>query len=749
MGKKLIEGGKFAGLLAFAIIFSNFPGRFAVGNHETQYGRNAFEYVIAGLSEDIHEIFPVFGILFLIVWVLAQLFVGPARRGLLLQLFYSACFLFILFFSVIVSEFKIQRGGYPSPFDFFAGGNDYSFALSTLPMFYLDRYFWSMISCAIIFSVFVIRYAREDASETDVLGFSKLSGFILASILIIVAAFQIFVHSPKMFSTIHSRNELSWAGDFLVMPRLGAGKSINFILGEISFSIDEKERGGRLLGFNAERVREMVEQEKHPDCGSHPISHPLLDVKKDKTALKGSGQNPLETALTNISEELFEKNNGPIRIWHFLLESFRADDVNAINPLALREVAPFINLIYEVGNDEKSNAIVSYNMFQAGARTSQGLSAAMCGMGGMPFNLSLSRDFGNLPLRCLPDVLADASFLTRTFYGSSLSFDKMSRFFGYHGFETYEENQFPEDSPRGGWGISDMAVLEKVRQVSFKKNMENTFQYNLVITLSNHGPYSPPSDLPENVRLRVLNAIERGGLSIGSDDIMRLVTVAYTDYALEKFVRDIPKNDDGGLDIVIASGDHTSGDRFIWSEGKVLGKRYFSAAGSRIPFFVMFPNGFKGVEDHLEKLYDSIAKVNSMLKTAPISQNDIPKILMTILSSSKRFKEIDEQWRWSSVGGQALSSDFMVPGRPEVSVWGINTFSRLFFVDRNGVFLDYEEEVDPTYIDELGQVKTNMGKDDIFKRNPAIAPISAFLSSFIKGHGKACWETKNIRSAKN
>lgn len=63
-----------------------------------------------------------------------------------------------------------------------------------------------------------------------------------------------------------------------------------------------------------------------------------------------------------------------------------------------------------------------------------------------PFQLAVSRDLHDLPLRCVPDVLRDAGFATELRYGSNGSFEHLGDFAARHGFHvTDDANMLPED----------------------------------------------------------------------------------------------------------------------------------------------------------------------------------------------------------------------------------------------------------------------------------------------------------------
>ena len=78
---------------------------------------------------------------------------------------------------------------------------------------------------------------------------------------------------------------------------------------------------------------------------------------------------------------MFAGDERDVIVWQLTLESFRADDIHAVNPRAAREIAPFVNGLYENGD-----VLASRATYQAGVRTAHGLGALACGLGTMPYH---------------------------------------------------------------------------------------------------------------------------------------------------------------------------------------------------------------------------------------------------------------------------------------------------------------------------------------------------------------------------
>lgn len=106
---------------------------------------------------------------------------------------------------------------------------------------------------------------------------------------------------------------------------------------------------------------------------------------------------------------------------------------------------------------------------------------------------------------------------------------------------------------------------------------------------------------------------------------------------------------------------------------------------SRIPFFIhIFPESLRDHPDR-EKVLKAVRRLNSLLKTAIVSQNDIPRMIIALLSHSKEFRSLPKNQRWHTLGGQRLSPFSTPPGsNSEGIVWGVDGKSDAFVINAEG-----------------------------------------------------------------
>jgi hypothetical protein len=237
-------------------------------------------------------------------------------------------------------------------------------------------------------------------------------------------------------------------------------------------------------------------------------------------------------------------------------------------------------------------------------------------------------------------------------------------------------------------------------------------QFALVMSLSNHSPFTTPQDLPQAVRDRVAAALETTVNRADADDRMRLMTHSYTDAALEHLFERLDALHLSERSIVMLMADHSTGHQDIW--GAKNPER--DVAKSQIPFAIVIPPAF--IERARDKtgLVAALALAERLLEAAPLSQNDVPTLMLALLKSHPGVKALPEAARWHTLGGQVTSPYFQPGGDRSSYILGINGVSELYALDRNGVRVgSYEESV---------FLKT---RNDRYHVTPRLIPVTSTL----------------------
>lgn len=722
-----------------AVLLANLPGRTALAHHEAQFGLDPAACAIVGLAVDTVDFFGAFVLLNVVVAAVVRLsFVRrrpPFSRALRWTLVpvTTSLVLSVMLGSVWASEHRIERGLYPTMLEFVHSA-DTGFALAGAQVFALSRFSYVTVASLSLFvglSWWVLRRSRG----LPEVGGAKLFGAVVAGALLVsLACFGCHRASPLVVTSIPNWRVVE--SPLHVFLSFGVERE-NVRLGAISLfqrmSLPPSDlgEGTALLGFPSGSAERFSEAGEPTSCHPHPAAEPLAPPPPSFPPHGQAYHHELHRSLDALSRALFEGREGPVRVWLLALESLRADDIHALHARAHPKVAPFTSSLYERARRGEPGVIVAEHMMQAGGRTSQGLAAMTCGMGTMPYGLSAARDLGLLPLRCLPDVLADASFRTAFYYGSNPGFDNMLAFLKYHGFERVKaEKDYVEQIPHEGWSVPDAIVFAQAFEESEREPASQS-QLNFAMSLTNHFPFKRPEDFPAAVGERVAEAVE--GRGVRPDDVSRLETLSYTDWAFEQLVARIENEAVAKNTVIVAAADHSTTDYFLWREDE-SGSGGRDRALTQIPFVVVLPDALlDGAADPV-RARELAREVNERLASTPISQNDIPRFVLSLLLHSEPVASLPPSWRWHTLGGQRLSPGFRVPNHPEAVAVGLDGAFRVCVASSDGAFKRTDESS-----------KLTLDLEEAVRDGQTLRPAAAVFASLLQGYAKRCWDAEAIR----
>jgi hypothetical protein len=312
----------------------------------------------------------------------------------------------------------------------------------------------------------------------------------------------------------------------------------------------------------------------------------------------------------------------------------------------------------------------------------------------MPFTFSAARDFGYLALRCLPDVLKDAGFTTRVYFGASLKFDEKRTFYRQHGIETREREDVPPGLTRGSWGITDRALAQWVSDdISRDQSATPRPMHILVTTVTNHPPFDAPSDTPDELKERLRELSLRRG--IDPDDAKRLVTTAYTDFAVQELSERVRALGLADRSLFVLAGDHSVGTPPLWAPTASRKSNNFRRAAFHIPFLIVLPKELVARVRAPHELADAVTRMNAILNDNDLSQNDEPRMILRLLAGSGFLNALPEAWRWHTLGGQRYASKAEFTPVPEARVWGTDALARLTLINPTGEIMPLNDRSGP------------------------------------------------------
>lgn len=713
------------------VLLAHVPGRRAFAANEAAHGRPGFlQLFTAGVLADLIYAGPPLLLVF-VTWLAAEQWLvrrkaGEKSRRVVSRMGLALVGLLLAsvwMFAIGAIEARLRRGLYPTYSELEQSLSSSAFAVGMLPTLLMGRY-WkaSAVTLALTVGVLLYFWRRTRAAVVDTPG---IIGFVLGALVPYLVACEL-VNLDRVFFPLtggegetRSPISIALAGKLPWTKRTDVAIGFRERFAARIYSREETRSGLSQLGYPAANVDALIALEHEKACRApHPLRRPL-----DRTLLttgRSDGDELLDDAEA-LSRALFEGRQEPITVWQIVLESFRADDVNALNDKAPPELTPVMNRLYR----ERDKTIPFARAFQGGLRTAQALTSVLCGVGTFPFVISVGRDLGHFPLRCLPDVLADGGFEGHVYYSSDLSFDNMLELFRYHGMKSTQAADMPRGLPTGTWNaVSDRALYDQALRGASPDRSE----FQLVLTLSGHSPFKRPTDMPPEASAAADSACKKMiGAAVDGDDCDRAAVVAYADYALGELLDNLEKSPVAKRSIVVISGDHSTNETFVW------GTDAETRARAQVPYVVYLPKALRESAPQAEQIGPLLDRLGDRARLV-WSLTDSPTLVTSLVSATPQMRRIPAEWRYHTLGGQATSHDFAIDGMPEARAWGTDADALVFTVTAEGV------------VSDSGKKNESFSEPSQFESmNPLLRGPAAFLSTFTKGFVAHCEPSTKLR----
>jgi hypothetical protein len=708
-----VRRGVLSGLSAVGVLLiAAFPSRLSLAVRGWGTVTSRIEKALAGTLIDLASVVWLMTPLMAVAAVVVPLALARTRTALWQRMGVVAVgvpFGFVVWvLTVTAQEVKSERGAFPTTFDLLEGGTNASFVEGSVGFLRYERIWEPAVAGLLLLGALVVLVKRRKKIEPlpwRSWGLGLLAGLATGTVAVVLLSSGL-ASAANRYTPAALGDPLTGIVEsaFDLLQNRGPSTPRDLVL-SAELPAGSEEEGARRLGWPAKTASHQLPRSRPLDWSLEP---PTPDPR---------GRALLD-ALGRVSSALFLPDDPRVAVFFLSLEGFRADDVQALNPVAADEIAPFTSSLYR----GRTGALTSRAMFQAGVRTAHCLGAMACGIGTLPYNLSFIRDLQPFPVRCASDVLHDAGFAHSFYYGSDATFDEMHHFFGAHGFsKIVSQVELPASLPKGTWdGVTDFAVFDTaVADVSTA--IANGPQFSFLMSLSNHSPFTPPQDLPIEVSERVARALERTVNRADADDRLRLVTVSYTDAAVERLFGELERTGLAERSIVVLMADHSTGHAYVW--GKEDPET--DEAKTQIPFAVVVPAPFLARARDRAALELALTEAQRLIDEAPLSQNDVPALMLALLSSHPSVKALEPSKRWHTLGGQVTSPYFAPGGAPSSYILGINGVSELYALDRSGKRVGgYEDSV---------FLKT---RADRYRVTPRLIPVTASLIETMKAAPK-------------
>lgn len=736
--RRLWPGFRLGWIPIALALLAHVPGRRVYAANETQHGRPGWQFLCAGLLGDLLYVGPVL----LLAFVIPLLAGAIARRrwprtraaSLATSTATGASALLALvivvlgwMFSVGAIESKLERGLYPTYLETRVALASSTFVIGQLPTLLLDRYWKTSLLVLVTAGLVLLAYRR--AAERSLRSLTDVAGFTIGALTLFLVSAALLqrgrIFFPRTGGYFETRSPLETIalGKLPFRDHAALTDGMRQLFATREYSLEEKRAGLRELGYPQACAARLEAFEHGEPCSTpHPLARPL-----DRLPASRASAAALLAELEGLSAELFEDRTPPVIVWQIAMESFRADDIHALQPLAPPELTPVMSRLYE----DREHAVAFRRAFQGGFRTAQSLSALFCGVGSLPFNVAVARDLGHVPLRCLPDVLSDGGFESRAFYASDLAYDSMLEFFRYHGVEATQAADLPQGLPHGSWrGVSDRALYEQVLLHAEARNaVEVRAQYNFVLTLSGHSPFLQPTDMPPEVAARVAQACSKSPWA-RADDCSRLGVIAYADHALGEFLARLAASPLASRSVVVLSADHATSEIGLWPGASEEKGR------AHVPYVMYVTPARVAASPDPAAVTARLVALHDLAATEVISLSDSPSLVTALVSATNGMLAIPAAWRFHTYGGQATSPDFEFAARPAARIWGTDSAAFVFSADAEG-----------TVVAQENKNRSFSNVSELEAMNPSLRGPAALLSSFVKGYLLRCEGRVRLRSS--
>lgn len=276
-----------------------------------------------------------------------------------------------------------------------------------------------------------------------------------------------------------------------------------------------------------------------------------------------------------LSIERQIKNDSPEHKWNVVLISVESLSGDYLKRFGNKEnITPYLDSLIPHG-------LWFEQFYASGTRTVRGLEALSLAIPPTP-GQSIVRRPDNDDMFTMGSVLKGKGYDCHYIYGGNSFFDNMGKFFSNSSYTVLDQRDIPDSLVHHttAWGVDDIAAFDFTLQQCDKSFAAGKLFFNHIMTVSNHRPYTYPDgliDIPPSTQ------------SIAG-------AVKYTDYAINKFIKDAKQKPWFNSTLFVIVADHCS---------KSAGKTDLPVNRYHIPCLIYAPQLIKPmVEERLVSQID-------------------------------------------------------------------------------------------------------------------------------------------------
>ena len=285
-----------------------------------------------------------------------------------------------------------------------------------------------------------------------------------------------------------------------------------------------------------------------------------------------------------LSIERRIKNDSPEHKWNVVLisvESYSGDYLKRFGNT--ENITPYLDSLIPHG--------LWFDQFYAtGTRTVRGLEALSMAIPPTP-GQSIVRRPDNDDMFTMGSILKTKGYEVNYIYGGNSFFDNMGDYFSGSGYKVLDKRDIPDSLVHltTAWGVDDEASFNYTIQQCDRAFKSGKLFFNHIMTVSNHRPYIYPE----------------GRIDISPEYQSIEGAVKYTDYAINKFLKDAQTKPWFGNTLFVIVSDHCA---------KSAGKTDLPVNRYHIPAIIYAPELVKpAIENRLVSQIDLVPTVLGLM----------------------------------------------------------------------------------------------------------------------------------------
>ena len=304
----------------------------------------------------------------------------------------------------------------------------------------------------------------------------------------------------------------------------------------------------------------------------YKVNDDKQNIKLLRSLLNQKGSTFINDSM-NIERKII--SDSPEHKWNVVLISVESFSGDFLKHFGNKEnITPFLDSLIP-------HSLFFENFYASGTRTVRGLEALSLAIPPTP-GQSIVRRPHNEDMFTMGAVLKDKGYDVKYIYGGNSFFDNMGYFFGNSGYQVIDKRDIPEKRihHETAWGVADEDAFDISLDECDKSYAKGKSFFNHIMTVSNHRPYTYPD----------------GKIDIPSSSQSRSGAVKYTDYAINKFLKDASKKPWFNNSIFVIVADHCASS---------AGKTDLPINRYHIPCFIYAPALVKpGIESRMTSQID-------------------------------------------------------------------------------------------------------------------------------------------------